>query len=126
MAIKRHVSPLPQVRKGIEHALIMHYNGYKKLQIGTVTSSKSTQPINCIRIDNETSKRLETLFITHNLQVQHVLIHLNRSNKAERGVQSSKNHIIAALLEANPTFSWDKHWDKLLPQLKLTLFVLTP
>ena len=50
---------------------------------------------------------------------------LHRRNKAERAIQTFKNHFMAGLCSVDPDFPLHL-WDKLLPQAEITLNLLRP
>ena len=83
-------------------------------------------PISLLRLDNESSDALENYFKTEaRIPFQYISPHNKRANKAERAIQSFKNHLIASVASANPDFP-NALWDKLLFQLELTLAHLRP
>jgi len=83
-------------------------------------------PISLLRLDNESSEALENYFKTEaRIPFQYISPHNKRANKAERAIQSFKNHLIASVASANPDFP-NALWDKLLFQLELTLAHLRP
>jgi hypothetical protein len=51
--------------------------------------------------------------------------HNHRANPAERAIQTAKNHLIAALCGTHVNFPANL-WDKLLPQVELTMNILRP
>ena len=71
-------------------------------------------------LDNETSYELTTLFGSQKppVRFQHVPLNDHRSNKAERAIQTAKNHFIAVLSSTHITFPPDR-WLKLLPLTEL-------
>ena len=132
--------PLPST-SGSNYVLVMTYRGYHKLlplkdRSGVEYTRTYESGIRFfrdhhghlgpwIRLDNESSARLEQLFRLQNLGVQHVPANMHRANRAERGIQTAKSHIIASLAGAAENFPL-KHWDQLLPQQELTLNLLLP
>jgi hypothetical protein len=78
-----------------------------------------------IRLDNETSTLLEAFFTTEKIDVQFVPPGTHRALKAERGIQTGKNHLISVLCGADPEFPLHL-WDETLFQAELTLNHLRP
>ena len=76
-----------------------------------------------IRLDNEVSKEHMALLQEQELKVQLVPPHNHRQNLAERAIQTYKNHFIAGLSGADPSFPLAL-WDTLIPQANLTLNLL--
>ena len=72
------------------------------------------------RLDNETSRVLEEYCHEQNISIQYVPPHNHRANRAERAIRTFKNHFIATLATADPTFPL-KAWDELIPQAEMTL-----
>jgi hypothetical protein len=81
-----------------------------------------SHPVTFLVLDNETSSELTTLFRSQkpSVRFQHVPPNNHRSNKAERAIQTTKNHFIAVLSSTHITFPPDR-WPKLLPLAELTL-----
>ena len=78
------------------------------------------------RLDNESSELLEAYFKNEaRIPFQYISPHNKRANKAERAIQSFKNHLIASVASANSDFP-SALWDELLFQLELTLAHLRP
>jgi hypothetical protein len=71
------------------------------------------------RPDNETSGAIEELFNERNINYQYVPSHCTRALRAERGIRSAKNHIIATLCTADEDFPMHM-WDELLEQADIT------
>ena len=78
-----------------------------------------------IRIDNETSKELETFISAKGTTIQKVPPGTHRANRAERAIRAGKNHIIATLCTAHPSCPLDL-WDESTPQAEITLNHLRP
>jgi len=78
-----------------------------------------------MRLDNETSSDLEAFFKAANILSDYVPPLNHRANKAERGIQTVKNHFIATMSGANPAFPMYL-WDECLDQMELTLSHLMP
>jgi hypothetical protein len=74
-------------------------------------------------LDNEASLALINYLTRQGITYQLAPPHIHRRNNAERAIQRFKNHVIAGLCSVDPTFPL-KLWDKLLPQLKITLNLL--
>jgi hypothetical protein len=74
-------------------------------------------------LDNETSTQLEHHFDEWQIQVNYVPPNSHRANRAERAIQTAKNHFIAGLASVDPDFPPDV-WDELLPQGEITLNLL--
>ena len=77
------------------------------------------------RLDNETSSQLEDFFRTENVAVEYAPAQNHRTVRAERAIRDAKNHIISTLATAHPSFPLEL-WDRLLPQVELTLNHLRP
>ena len=59
------------------------------------------------------------------IAIQYVPPHNHRANPAERGIQTAKNHLISALSGTHANFPANL-WDKILPQVELTMNILRP
>jgi len=77
------------------------------------------------RIDNETSSQLEDFFRAEDVSVEYAPAQNHRTVRAERAIRDAKNHIISTLATAHPSFPLEL-WDRLLPQIELTLNHLRP
>ena len=77
-----------------------------------------------IRLDNETSALFKD-HIENVEQIKYQLVppHDHRTNPCERAIQTFKNHFIAMLSGADPTFPTNC-WDLLVPQANITLNLL--
>ena len=75
------------------------------------------------RLDNEASQALIHEINKNNIDFQLTPAGLHRRNKAERAIQTFKNHFIAGLCSIDPAFPLNL-WDKLIPQAILTLNLL--
>ena len=78
-----------------------------------------------LRIDNETSDALETLFLDNNLRWQKVPPGTHRQNLAERMMRPVKNHIISTLATVDPSFPIQL-WDTMLEQAEICINLLRP
>ena len=74
-------------------------------------------------LDNETSAELKGAFKKYEVTFQLVAPHTHRANKAERAIQTFKNHFKAGLASVDPKFPVSA-WDKLIPQAIMTLNML--
>ena len=74
-------------------------------------------------MDNECSNDLKQALQKEKLDLQLVPPHIHRANKAERAIQTFKNHLKAGLATLNPDFPV-REWDRLIPQAVLTLNLL--
>ena len=81
--------------------------------------------VNMVVLDNETSDLVENYFESVNVQFQYVPPNDHRSNRAERAIQSFKNHMISSLSTVSTHFPMKK-WPMLLEQVLLTLNHLRP
>ena len=72
---------------------------------------------------NEVSEDLKKYFEDSDIQLQLVPPHMNWRNAAERAVRTFKNHFIASLCTVDPLFPFYL-WDRLLPQVTMTLNML--
>jgi hypothetical protein len=79
--------------------------------------------IDIARLDNETSKQLEAFLSDANIPFQYVPPNDHCINRAERAIQSFKNHFISVLATIDDSFPM-AHWDELLLQTELTLSIL--
>ena len=77
------------------------------------------------RLDNETSALLEDFFRANDVSVEYAPAQNHRTVRAERAIRDAKNHLISTLATAHPSFPLDM-WDRLLPQVELTLNHLRP
>ena len=78
-----------------------------------------------VRLDNESSDKLEQYLRENNLEIQFVPPNNHRANKAERAIRDFKNHFIASLSTTNENFPMNL-WDELLPQIEITINLLRP
>ena len=86
-------------------------------------TAKGQQP-QFYKMDNETSEQLlQTMRDKLHLTIQHAPPNNHRTNKAERAIRTFKNHFIATLCTADPSFPLEA-WDELIPQAELTLNLL--
>ena len=81
--------------------------------------------ITSVVIDNETSAELKQLFTDEKLDVQTVPPGDKRSNKAERSIQSWRNHLISVLGTINSRCPLNL-WEDFVEQMELTLAHLRP
>ena len=81
--------------------------------------------INLIILDNETSYLVEQYFKSENVLFQYVPPNDHRANRAERAIQSFKNHMISSLSTVSALFPMKK-WPLLIEQVLLTLNHLRP
>ena len=72
------------------------------------------------RLDNQTSLQLENYLQSQSINHQYVSPSNHRANKAERAIRTWKNHFIAGLSSADPSFDFAL-WDHLLLQCDLSL-----
>ena len=126
--------------RGTNYVLVFVYKGYIHVQPLTDRSAVSHvkayrlaieffktkgHVIDIARLDNETSVQLETFLRDASVPFQYVPPEDHRSNRAERAIQSFKNHFISVLATIDDTFPM-AHWDELLLQTELTLSFLRP
>ena len=76
-------------------------------------------------LDNECPENLEEHFRLRKMSFQLVPPHLHRTNAVERAITTFKDHLIAGLLSAHPSFPMHL-WCRLLPQEQTTLNLLRP
>ena len=122
-------------RSGIKYIHVTWYNGYIHFEpmvnrtateyvkvtsrvIAFFTSKGHT--ISTQRMDNEDSKALDALLQKHHITKQLVPPNNHRANKAERSIQSSKNHLIAMMSTAHPMCPLEL-WDESLQQGEIKL-----
>ena len=74
-------------------------------------------------MDNEPSTDLKKSLHKNNIQYQLVLPHIHRQTSAERAIRTLKNHLLANLAGADSKFPVSE-WDRLLPQIQITLNIL--
>jgi hypothetical protein len=72
------------------------------------------------RLDNKCSKALRSLLHQHYIQFQLAPPSMHHRNAAERAIQTFKNHFVAGLCSVDPN-SPLRLWDRLLPQVTITL-----
>ena len=78
-----------------------------------------------LRLDNETSLPLDAFMKRQGITVQYCPPGMHRSNRAERSIQTFKNHAIATFCTTAKDFPLIL-WDRLLPQIELYLNHLHP
>ena len=78
-----------------------------------------------LRLDNETSNKLELYLKSEHVQMQYVAPGTHRANKAERAIRTSKNHLISILCGTHPDCPLDL-WDEFLEQAELAFAHLQP
>ena len=78
---------------------------------------------NMYLLDNEFSNELELALQKNNIKYQLAPPHNHRSNKAERAIQTFKEHFIAGINSVNPNFPITE-WDRLIEQAEITLNLL--
>jgi hypothetical protein len=100
-----------------EHELIRAYN--KLIHRLTSKGFKPTLQ----RLDNEASATMKSLMTAMKVEFQLAPAGMHRRNKAERAIQTFKNHFVAILAGTDPEFPLHL-WDKLIPQAETTLNLL--
>ena len=73
-----------------------------------------------IHMDGETSKELERVIKKKDIKIQFCPSSNHRALKAERAIQTTKNHAIASLCTTDPNYPM-KEYDLLVPQIEMTL-----
>lgn len=81
--------------------------------------------ISKVRIDNETSDDLKTSLTSQDISVETVPANDHRRNLAENVIRHWKNHFIAVLATAHPSFPLEQ-WDLLVPHSEVTFNTLRP
>jgi hypothetical protein len=74
-------------------------------------------------LDNEASAALKNVFTANDAEYQLVPPHCHLCNAAERAIRTFKEHFMAGLSSVDPTFPLHL-WDRLLPQVEITLNLL--
>jgi hypothetical protein len=74
-------------------------------------------------LNNEASAALKTFFTVNDIAYQLVPPHCHRRNAAERAIRTFKEHFVAGLSSVDPVFPLHL-WDRLLPQVEITLNLL--
>jgi hypothetical protein len=74
-------------------------------------------------LDNKASVALKTFFAVNDISYQLVPPHCHRGNAAERAIRTFKEHFVAGLFSADPSFPMHL-WDRLLPKSEITLNLL--
>jgi hypothetical protein len=74
-------------------------------------------------LDNEASKLLKAYLIDQEINFQLVPLYYHRKNASERAIHSFKDHLIAGLCSKDKACPMHM-WDRLLPQVILTLNML--
>ena len=74
-------------------------------------------------LDNEISNEFKTALHKKDIKFQLVPPHIHRRNSAERAFQSFKNHFSAGLASCNDKFPL-REWNRLIPQVQITLNLL--
>ena len=78
---------------------------------------------NFLHLDNEDSGDLLRRLKSRGIHFQYCPPSSHRANVAERCIRTAKNHLVATLTAADPSFPL-RAWDLLLPQAELTLNLL--
>ena len=73
-----------------------------------------------MHMDGETSDELEKFITKKHIAIQFCPPSNHRALKAERAVQTAKNHFIASFCTTDPTYPMHE-WDLLAPQIEMTL-----
>jgi hypothetical protein len=76
------------------------------------------------RLDNEESLALRNYLTKQGIDYQLAPSYIHRRNNAERAIQTFKNHFISGLCAFDLNCPL-KMWDRLLPQAKITLNLLS-
>jgi hypothetical protein len=71
-------------------------------------------------LDNECPESLLRFFEQHRVTVDRVPPNQKRANKAERAIQTFRNHFLSILVGTHPNFPINQ-WHHLLPQTEATL-----
>jgi hypothetical protein len=130
-----------QSEEGYEYMLVSVYKNYIHVEPmvdrrapSYVTAYRSTinffrskgHIISVSRLDNESSIILENFFNEEvKIEFNFIAAGNHRANKAERAIQSWKNHFIAGIATVDPDFPMTQ-WSKFLLQAELTLNHLRP
>ena len=131
--------PEPSV-DGFEYQLIFVYKNYIHIELLPDRSAKAyvkaytdafaffaalKHIIRNAVLDNETSAALEDHLTKNEVKFQKVSPNNKRSNKAERAIQTWRNHMIATLGTVNVKCP-SNIWSKFIPQMELCLAHLRP
>ncbi len=131
--------PEPSI-DGFEYLLIFVYKNYIHVELLRDRSAKSYilaytaalaffadlgHIISNVVLDNETSAALESYLTERHLLFQLVSPGNKRSNRAERAIQSWRNHMISTLGTVNPKCPTNL-WSKFIPQMEICLAQLRP
>ena len=81
--------------------------------------TKLGRPPTFLRLDNETFRPLDTDMSRKGIAMQYCPPGMHRANKAERSIQTFKNHAISTFCTTATDFPLTL-WDKLLPQIELS------
>ena len=73
-----------------------------------------------MHLDGETSDELERYIKKRGIKIQFCPPSNHRTLKAERAVQTAKNHIISSFCTADPDYPMNE-WDLFMPQIEMTL-----
>jgi len=73
-----------------------------------------------MHLDGETSDELESYIKKRQMKIQFCPPSNHRTLKAERSVQTAKNHIISSFCTADPAYPMHE-WDLFFPQIEITL-----
>ena len=118
LTYKNYIKPIPFANRASD--------SYVKAYRQGIQFFKSLgHDLTSIVIDNETSAPLENLFVEMGLIVQYVAPGDKRSNKAERSIQTFRNHLLSSCGSLHADFPMQK-WPKLLPQMEITVNILHP
>ena len=86
---------------------------YRHAQSSKYAKLKGSKP-RLQRLDNEASTILKDFMYRENVDFQLASAGIHRCNKAERAIQTFKNHFISDLYTVDPTSPLN-FWDKLIP-----------
>lgn len=126
---------------GVQYMLVMYAEDSNYIHIELMTSRRAKTLVAAyqraidffakrglkpqfLRFDNESSTALES-FASHqtDISIQFVAPGNHRANRAERAIQTWKEHFISTLCTTDPNFPMIA-WHKLIPQAELTLNLL--
>ena len=127
--------------EGYQYMLVSVYKNYIHVEPVTDRNAKSYitayrntinffrnkgHVLSIARLDNETSDLLENFLDSEaKVKYQFITAGSHRASKAERAIQSWKNHLIAGISTVDPDFPMNQ-WNKLITQAEITINHLRP
>ena len=126
---------------GAKYILAFKFNGYIHLE--PITTPSGSQIVKATEntidyllarkadikrhvLDNTFPAAVKSLFQKQDASYQLVPPRNHRANRAEYAVNIVKKRMVTMRSDIDPTFNFDKHWDKLLPRLEININISLP